>query len=51
MGRINIEIPDELHDKIRTESAVKRVPIKLLVTQAIREHAEQTELSVNQELL
>lgn len=47
MGRINIEIPENLHEQLRTESAVKNVPIKMIVIQSIRDHCEQTELDVN----
>ncbi len=50
MARINIEIPDDLHQQIRTESAIKNVPIKLLVVKAIRDHAENTDLDVDPEL-
>lgn len=51
MSRINIEIPDDLHQKLRAESAVENVPIKLLVIKAIRDHTESTELDVDPELL
>lgn len=51
MGRINIEIPDDLHDQLRTESAVKNVPIKMLVIQSIREHTEDNAIDVDWENL
>jgi len=51
MGRINIEIPDNLHQQLRTESAVKSVPIKMLVIQSIRDHCENQDLGVDLEAL
>ncbi len=50
MARINIEIPDDLHQQLRTESAVRNVPIKLLVIKALRDHADSTDLDVDPEL-
>ncbi len=51
MGRINIEIPEDLHQQLRQESAVKSVPIKMIVIQSIREHCKNTDLDVNLDAL
>jgi len=51
MGRINIEIPDELHQDIRTESAIKNIPIKMIAIQSIREHCRDQDLEVDPSVL
>jgi hypothetical protein len=35
MSRINIEIPDDLHDNLRTESDESGVPMKYLIIDAL----------------
>lgn len=42
MGRINIEIPDELHDELRAESHIEQVPIKMIAIRALREHTDDS---------
>lgn len=51
MGRINIEIPDDLHQQLRTESAVKNVPIKMIAIRALRDHCDKQDLDVDPALL
>ncbi|WP_161611446.1 hypothetical protein [Haloferax prahovense] len=51
MGRINIEIPDDLHQQLRTESAVKNVPIKMIVIRALRDHSDSVDLDVDPAML
>lgn len=47
MARINIEIPDEVHDKLRAESAIENVPIKMIAIRALQDHTDSTELDLS----
>jgi|AntRauTorcE11898_2_1112593.scaffolds.fasta_scaffold00740_5 hypothetical protein len=36
MGYINLEIPDNMHGNIRTESEINNVPIKMVIIESLR---------------
>jgi predicted HicB family RNase H-like nuclease len=40
---INIEVPDEVHKKIRILSAIQGTPIKELIVKALEESVEKNE--------
>lgn len=44
MGRINIEISEELHDEIRHESRIRAEYINAIVREALTEHVETRDL-------
>ncbi|HJX05075.1 MAG TPA: hypothetical protein VJ461_00015 [Candidatus Nanoarchaeia archaeon] len=43
MVNINIEVPDEVHKKIRILSAIQGIPIKELIVKALEESVEKNE--------
>lgn len=43
MVNINIEVPDEVHKKIRILSAIQGTPIKELIVKALEESVEKNE--------
>lgn len=47
MGQINIEIPDEIHDKLRVQSDIKRVPQKMLIQKALKDFTDEFETAQN----
>jgi hypothetical protein len=47
MARINIEIPDTVHNKLRAESAIEHVPIRMLVIAALEDHTNSTDLDLS----
>lgn len=40
MSRINVDIPEEVHQQLRTKSAIEGVPIKTLTIKALREQCD-----------
>lgn len=40
MVNINIEVPDEIHKKIKILSAIQGIPIKEMIVKALEENVE-----------
>jgi predicted HicB family RNase H-like nuclease len=43
MVNINLEVPDEIHKRIKILAAIKGVPIKELIVKALEESVEHNE--------
>jgi len=43
MVNINIEVPDEIHKKIKILSAIKGIPIKEFIVKALEESVKKNE--------
>ena len=41
MVNINVEVPDEVHKKIRILSAIQGIPIKEMIVKALEESVEK----------